>query len=118
MAIWPAGRLGGAAFGFSAQSSYPPVPLAVKYSVPFELARLRGVEPPDPGVISRTRTVPAVVPSLFQSSTPFTPSFAAKYNIPFTAVSPCGVEKTPKGLMSLTSTVPAVVPLLFQSSAP
>src|SRR5439155_3962 len=67
--------------------------------------------------MSLTSTVPAAVPSLFQSSGPFVLK-ARKKSVPFTFVSPSGPEPPLPGLMSLTSTVPAAVPSLFQSSVP
>src|SRR5206468_2755014 len=67
--------------------------------------------------MSVTSTVPAAVPSLFQSSGPFVLK-ARKKSVPFTFVSPSGPEPPLPGLMSLTSTVPAAVPSLFQSSVP
>ncbi len=79
-------------------------------------------EPTEPGVRSLTKTVPAVVPSLFQSSRPCTKLFAVKNRTPLTLVRLAGVEEvipTPvNGLMSLTRTVPAVVPSVFHSSKP
>jgi len=44
--------------------------LALKYSVPLTLVRKRGYELDEPETISLTNTVPAVVPSVFQSSIP------------------------------------------------
>ena len=38
--------------------------------------------PPLSGLMSLTRTVPAVVPSVFHSSLPWTPSSAAKNSVP------------------------------------
>ncbi len=43
-----------------------------------------------PGKISLTSTVPVLVPSLFHSSLPFTPSVALKYKMPLTFVSAKG----------------------------
>src|SRR5438552_11256334 len=65
--------------------------------------------------MSFTRTVPAAVPSLFQSPVG---SSVAKKSVPFTFVRLCGFEPLLPGLMSFTSTVPAAVPSLFQSSSP
>jgi len=45
--------------------------------------------------MSLTRTVPAVLPSLFQSSTPEVPSDAVKKSVFPTAVSEDGLEDTP-----------------------
>ena len=44
--------------------------LAVKNRTPLTLVRLAGLELPLPNTMSRATTVPAVVPSLFQSSVP------------------------------------------------
>ncbi len=78
-----------------------------------------GKEPAPAAVVlmSFTSTVPAAVPSVFQSSAPFTPSLAWKYRTPLRTVKPYGQELAPAAvLMSFTSTVPAAVPSLFQSS--
>ena len=64
--------------------------------------------------MSLTRTVPAAVPLLRQSSLPWVGSVAVKNSVPFTLVRFAGEELAMPGLMSLTRTVPAVVPLLFQ----
>src|SRR5262249_53701414 len=73
--------------------------------------------PPGPGQVSLTSTVPAGVPSLFHSSSPWTPSSAAKYNMPFTSARPDGFAwHEIEGSRSFTITVPAVVPSLFQSA--
>ena len=69
--------------------------------------------------MSLTSTVPASVPSLFQSSDPFVASLAVKNSVPFTFVRYVGdTNSSAAGQMSLTSTVPARVPSLFQSSYP
>ena len=47
---------------------------ATKKSVPFTLVSLWGSESPLPGTISFTRTVPAIVPSLFHSSLSLDPN--------------------------------------------
>src|SRR5262249_7628372 len=70
------------------------------------------------GLMSLPRSVPAAVPSLFHSSTPFTPSAAEKNRAPLTFVRLPGFELALPGMMSLPITVPAVVPLLFHSSEP
>ena len=75
-------------------------------------------EPPVPGMMSFTKAVPAGVPSLFQSSRPFTSSSATKNSVPFTSISSMSVEAALLALVSLTSTVPPTVPSLFQSSGP
>jgi hypothetical protein len=55
----------------SAQSSTPVVGSnALKKRVPFTFVRSKGSELSVPGLMSLTRTVPAAVPSLFQSSMP------------------------------------------------
>ena len=79
-------------------------------------SRLLGEESPGPGLMSLTITVPAAVPSDFQSSSLCVPSFALKYSSPLTLVRPEGFELPEPGLMSLTITVPAAVPSDFQSS--
>ena len=56
------------------------------------LTRLTGYELAVPAFISLTMTVPASVPSLFQSSVPLTPSFAAKNSMPLTFVKEDGYE--------------------------
>ena len=61
--------------------------------------------------------VPAAVPSLVQSSVPWTPSFAVKRIFFPKATKFVGWEES-YGLMSLTSTVPSGVPSDFQSSLP
>ena len=69
------------------------------------------------GAMSATRTVPALVPSLFQGSKPEVPSVAEKYSRLPSATGSSGSEP-PVGLMSLTMVVPTAVPSLFHSSAP
>ena len=61
--------------------------MAAKYSIPFTSVRYLGTSVCSPGQMSLTSTVPASVPSLFQSSSPFVPSSAMKYSMPFTFVS-------------------------------
>src|SRR6266705_575035 len=108
------------------QSSMPVAapPSARKYSaplapslIPLKTVKPKGEELPAPVLMSFTRTVPASVPSLFQSSAPELPSLARKYSAPLKTVNPRGVEPAP-GLMFFTHTVPASVPLVFQSSTP
>ena len=61
------------------QSSLPVVPSsALKNSLLPTSVKLVGKELPVPALISLTMTVPAEVPSLLQSSRPFTESLAAK----------------------------------------
>ncbi len=76
------------------------------------------LEPRLPGRMSLTNTVPAAVPSLFQSSLPLMPSLAEKNSVPFTLVRNAGIESPAPAMMSFTNTVPAAVPSLFQSSKP
>src|SRR5262245_56554343 len=69
-----------------------------------------------PGKMSLTMTVPLVVPSLFQSSTPSSPqrgSPAVKNSVPFTFVRLLVFESN-----ELTSVVPAAVPSLFHKALP
>jgi hypothetical protein len=68
--------------------------------------------------MSRTRNVPAGVPSLFHSSLPLDASTAEKKSVPSTSVSPSGYEPSVPGRMSFTRTVPAAVPSLFHNSMP
>jgi hypothetical protein len=89
---------------------------AVKKTVPFALVSEPGDEEADPAVMSFTSTVPASVPSLLQSSLPFTGSVAAKKSVPFTFVRFDGNDGLAPGTMSFTRTVPASVPSLLQSS--
>src|SRR5215470_18458505 len=56
-----------------------------------------------PGLMSWTRTLPAAVPSLRQSSEPCTPSLASKRRVPPTFKSESGFDPTEPGHMSLTS---------------
>ena len=80
---------------------------------------------PVPTAMSFTRTVPAAVPSDFQSSiqapVPVVPSLPAKNTVPFTSViHGCAARPIPfaTGFMSLIITVPALVPSDVQSSCP
>ncbi len=50
-----------------------------------------GLAPLAPGWMSLTRTVPALLPSLFQSSVPLVPLSALKYKIPLTSAKTCGL---------------------------
>src|SRR5262245_26071 len=68
--------------------------------------------------MSLTRTVPAVVPSLFHNSEPLVPLLAEKNSVVPMTVRLKGLEPPAPGRMSLTRTVPAAVPSLFQSSVP
>src|SRR5436190_2037797 len=68
--------------------------------------------------MSLTSTVPASVPSLFQSSVPVPESEAVKKSVPPTAVRAAGDDELFPDTMSLTSTVPSGVPSLRQSSLP
>src|SRR5437588_248306 len=56
------------------------------------LVRLVGEEPPLPGLMSRTRVVPAAEPSLFHSSVPVGPSLAVKNTRPATATRLAGFD--------------------------
>jgi hypothetical protein len=51
---------------------------AAKYKVPLTFVKYFGVELPLPGKISRTKTVPVAVPSVFQSSCPVVEVLAVK----------------------------------------
>jgi hypothetical protein len=62
----------------------------MKYNVPAASVRLRGCEPSGPGRISITIAVPAVVPSLLQSSRPLLSSLAEKYKVPFNVIEEVG----------------------------
>ena len=82
---------------------------ALKNSVPLITTKLDGEL--DPLVlISLTRTVPASVPSDFQSSCPPDESDALKNSIPLTFVKIPDVEPLTPALISLTRIVPASVP--------
>jgi len=65
-----------------------------------------------PGLISFTKTVPSSVPSLFHSSSPWTPSSAAKNASPTTEAISRGDELAGPGLMSLTRTAVTEAPLV------
>ena len=70
-----------------------------------------------PGLMSLTIVVPAAVPSLHQTSVPFTPSSAEKHTSLPRATRYSGSEPSSGvGSMSLTIAVPAAVPSLRQSS--
>src|SRR2546425_13922 len=70
--------------------------------------------------MSRTSTVPASVPSLFQSSRPVSGRLATKKTLLPTRTKKLdaeySIDEPAPMLMSLTSTVPSEVPSLFQSS--
>jgi hypothetical protein len=69
------------------------LPAAMSKTTPELTATSRAMpEPVGPGVMSLTRRVPAVVPSVFQSSEPVTPSSARKYIKPLLTVKPAGDE--------------------------
>ena len=68
--------------------------------------------------MSLTKTVPAPVPSLFQSSLPLVPSFATKNNVPPKLIGLSGSADDVPERISFTNTVPPEVPSLFQSSLP
>ena len=76
----------------------------------------------EPGLMSNSSCVPAVVPSVTQSSLPCTPSSALNRSRPLRGVKLDGCEPTPAmpggslGLMSFTITVPPLVPSVFHNS--
>ena len=74
---------------------------------------------PLPGLMSASMEVPAAVPSVVHSSTPWEKSVALNSTLLPNWVKPSGsgVPKWP-GKMSLTMEVPAAVPLVIQSSVP
>ena len=74
--------------------------------------------PTGPVTISFTNVVPVAVPSVFQSSMPFTPSYATKKIVPFTLVISIGLLPFLPGKISLIILVPAFVPSLFHNSWP
>ena len=76
---------------------------------PFGSARVRK---------SFSRTVPVLVPSLFHSSCPCTPSFAVKTTESPRLAKSAGYDPAVAFVMFLTRTVPASVPSLFHSSVP
>ena len=90
----------------------------MKKSVPLVFTRPVGEELGLPGLMSSTSVVPADVPSLFQSSTPWVPSFAVKKAVLPTAVMLLGYEPIEPGSMSLTIPVPLAVPSLLKISYP
>src|SRR5262249_31658500 len=86
-------------------------------------ARCGAPAPGDLDVVamSRTSLVPALVPSLAHSSTPWTPSSAAKNTVRRTAASSLPKPKRDEfgpGRMSRTITVLAAVPRVRHSSVP
>ncbi len=62
--------------------------------------------------------VPSAVPSVTQSSAPYSGVLALKYTLSPTTVSHLGSEPSAPGTMSFTMRVPSGVPLLTQSSSP
>src|SRR3712207_7915214 len=70
------------------------------------------------GLMSLTRSVPALVPSDFHSSLPWPPPLAAKYNRPAHRVRRYGSLPDLPFLTSLTWTVPTVLPSDVHSSRP
>ena len=96
-------------FHSSAPDPLPSFP--EKNRVPLTFVRKLGLR-----VVGKTGTVPARLPSLFQSWSPV-PGLAMKNRVPLTLVSSCGLE-SPVGLMFLSIVVPVAVPSLFQSSTP
>ena len=81
-------------------------------------SRDSGVDPCEPAQMSATRTVPAAVPSVRQSSRPLTPSSAVKKSTPPIAQPTTGSLPPWPGRRSATISVPRWVPSLFQSSEP
>ncbi len=59
---------------------------------PFTFVRPAGLALLDPGRMSLTNTVPALVPSLFQSSLPFCASVAVKKTVPPTSTKLVGMN--------------------------
>lgn len=108
-------------FQSSAPTPVPVVPsFATKNIVPFTSV-IHGCVFDTPFVdhdhIFFTRTVPAVVPSDFQSSCPFVPSLAEKNNVQLLfTTSPVPLDPVDQGLMSFINVVPQLVPSDFQSS--
>ena len=88
--------------------------MAGKSSVgPKDVSERGAKDEPGPGLMSFTITVPAAVPSLFQSSNPLVPSLAKKKSVPRTLVR-SEMYAGPDGLMRFTKCVPSVVPVLLQ----
>ena len=116
-------RAGGGAIGHPGLVSMNAV-ICVEENPALEQNRCRKVIPfgaSRPGVDVRDQSRPQAVPSLCQSSKPWTPSSAARYSCPFRTLAQEWYSDHPSagpGLMSPTSLVPAVVPSLLQSSWP
>ena len=103
----------------SVQSSCPCVPsFTLKKRLAPATRASHGLPCPAPGLASRTRNVPAGVPSLFQSSSPDVPSLAAKKNVDPTAATGRGIDEALPEAMSATRYVKSGVPSLVQSSIP
>src|SRR5262245_20783293 len=73
---------------------------------------------PGPELMSFTRSVPASVPSLVQSSVPDPGVDARKNNRLLNTTSPEGLDPPAPGLMSLTRVVPSAVPSVRHNSVP
>jgi hypothetical protein len=80
------------------------------------LANPLGFDDAAPALMSLRSTVPAKVPSDFQSSLPFVPSFAANNAIPFQMWRLAGLDPLAPERMSFTKDIDD--PSYFQSSAP
>jgi len=78
-----------------------------------------GLDPDDPGLMSRTIWVPAAVPLVTHSSRPSLPSSAVNSAVPLpSGVVYWGLDPDDPGLMSRTIWVPARVPSVTHSSRP
>src|SRR5262249_32935848 len=93
-------------------------PFTLKYKRPWNARMLPKDEPANPGVMSFTRTVPALVPSVRHNSSPKADVLAVKKTTLFKATNLLGAELPKPDQISLTSDVPAAVPSVFQSSRP
>src|SRR5882672_628972 len=103
--------------------AFLPVPVTVTPSATkntFEptVVKLVGYDPMAPVEMSASCVVPAVVPSVFQTSAPADAVVALKMKLEPSAVQPFGLDPAPPGLMSFTSDVPPGVPSVCQNSAP
>ena len=68
--------------------------------------------------MSRSRRVPASVPSLMYGSLPTWGTYAENSSLPFSSANSSGEEPSSPSKMSLTMCVPASVPSLVHSSMP
>ena len=78
----------------------------------------RGEDESMPGKMSLIMTVPAAVPSLIQSSVPWTRSSAEKKSVPLTSTGNPTPPGNPKPLIFVIRTVPAAVPSLRHNCLP